>query len=328
MATFNITGIDAAAKKNPDTFRTLRPAGAVELIKEHNDYDPYCVGVWFGGVRLGYVPGYKNAEGVYVGSDLQRRILKDGNTAAAVERFAYFDGEEWNEEGRGSLRSVTLNLDLPENEGGRVIGGKYQRVTSFIGYLNPYGAGDGLIRWAFDQSDTFDGYKAALNATAEAGTALHAAIESFFRGGAGKDLPEGLPPGFDRFRAKYDLEVIRMEERFFDNTLMVTGQPDWFGLVNGKLTVVDWKSSKKPSLKHELQLAIYAKNCQFDGQYAEQAMVVCWGSEQAQGFATRTINRAKIEQIYEGLKHLKQSMELCGCWVNKYWEEGSDEDTE
>lgn len=326
MSTFNITGIDAQAKKNNVQFSTLRPAGAVELRRdESNPYDPYAIEVWFGDVKLGFVPGCK-VNGEYVGSDLQKTIIRSGITTAAVERYAYKDGDNFNEEHKGLLGSVTLNLEIPENESGRVVGGNYLRCTQFISYFSPYGGGDGLIKWAYEQADTYEGYRKALNSTAERGTAMHTAIESYLRGEYSQEVLEALPYGWDNFVAKYDIDPCYMEKRFYDNTLMVTGQPDFVGFCNKKLMVLDWKSAPKPSMKHELQLAIYAKNAHWDGQNVEEAMVVCFGSDNKQGFATRTIKRDKIERIYSGMVLLKQVMDLCGVYVREYWNGEDDEE--
>lgn len=346
MSTFNITGIDAQAKKNNVQFSTLRPAGAVELRRDElNAYDPYAIEVWFGDVQLGFVPGCK-VNGEYVGSDLQKTIIRSGITTASVERYAYKDGDNFNEEHKGLLGSVTLNLEMPDNDSGRVIGGNYMRCTQFIGYLSPYGGNsDGLIRWAFDQAvdgvdeycptdseELFDAHKKALNNTCERGTALHLYIESDLRGEPTTGLLDAFPEISDfpniwaRFRDKYELDPCYMEKRFYDNTLMVTGQPDFVGFCNGKLMVLDWKSSAKPSMTHELQLAIYAKNAHWDGEKVEEAMVVCFGSDNKQGFATRTIKRDKIERIYSGMVLLKQVMDLCGVYVREYW--NGDDDKE
>jgi hypothetical protein len=300
---FSITGIEAQAKKNFESFKTLRPVGVVTLKHEpDNLYDPFCIGVWYDGILLGYIPALKE-NGEYVGSELQRKILEDGITTAKIAGYGYLDGKtDWNDEHRGRLGSVRLNIGEIEESFSPSIGGNYIRVTDFIGYLNPYGKSDGLIRWAYSQGNTFEDYEKALNLTAEAGTAMHTAIESDLRG----EPSDGLPDGWIKFREKYELDTIRMEERFFDSTLMVTGQPDWVGICNGKLMVLDWKSGKKPSLKHKLQLAIYAKNTQFDGKECEGAMVVCFGSDNKQGFATASMTKDQIETTYEAMKWLRK----------------------
>ena len=310
---FNATGIQAQSKKQFETFSSLRPVGAVSLVpRPDNEYDPFCIDVMLGDVCLGHVPARK-VGGKYVGSELQLHIIDGGIKTALIEDYAYIDGERWNREHVGMLGAVTLSIPDADEDFGRCIGGDYMRVTEFIGYLNPYGKSDGLIKWAYSQGATYEDYEKALNSASEAGTAMHAAIEAYFTDGTSSDA---LPSGWARFCEKYELETIRMEERFYDSTLMVTGQPDWLGMCNGVLTVLDWKSGKKPSLKHKMQLAIYAKNCIFDGALPE-AMVVCFGSDNKQGFATSTMKHEAIETYYEAMKHLRKVVDVIGCTWNK-----------
>jgi hypothetical protein len=317
-----ITGIQAEAKKNFETFSKLRPVGAVSLVHDaENEYDPYCIRVIYETddslVCLGYIPAEKR-DGKYVGSELQKHIIENKITIAAIDSYAYIDdGGVWNEGHRGHLQAVTINIDaIRENDSGRAIGAKYMRVTNFISYFDAYGGGDELIKWAFEQSDSYDGYIEALNKTAEDGTALHDLIERHLRGEK-VELPDNVKAFFE----KYEVDPCYMEERFYDNTLGVTGQPDFVGFVNGELAVVDWKSSKKPSTKHVIQAAIYAKNAQWDGIKPEATYIVAFGSDNKQGFSVKRTKRSKNEEIYGGMQHLKKCMELCGVWVpeDKYW---------
>jgi hypothetical protein len=322
----NLRGIKAEAKKEFQTFQTLRPSGVVSLVHDpDNEYDKFCIRVVYETadslVCLGYIPAKKVGKD-YVGSEVQKHIIDNGLTVAMIKDYAYTDtdGETWNHDHVGHLQSVTIDLEVPENDSGKIIGGRYLRVTDFISYFSPYGKSDGLIKWAFEQSDTYEGYREALNKTAEAGTAMHSTIEAALRG----EKADGLPAGWDAFVKKYDLDPCYMEKRFYDNDLMVTGQPDFVGFCNGKLMVLDWKSSKKPSLKHAIQLAVYAKNAQWDGKKPEGAMVCCFGAENKQGFSTSTIDAAKIESIYIGMKHVRAAMDACGVWISedKHYSEG------
>lgn len=309
---FKVTGIEKQAQKNLLTFGKINPTGAVRFVRdEGNKYDPYCIEVWWKDIMLGYVPAYKE-NGVYVGSELQKRLIEGGIEMATISKVGWYDGQSWNNDGDGWVQSVEISLDIPEHDSGRIAGADYMRVTQFIGYFSPYGGNsDGLIRWAYDQAPTFDGYKDALTKTSEAGTEMHTAIEQYLRGECGLDNPN-LPEGWVNFINKYDIEPIMMEERFYDNELMVTGQPDFFGWVNGVLSIIDWKSSKKPSLKHKIQGSIYAKNCYCDGVTAEQALVVAFGANTKQRFSVGSVNREQIENNYEAMRLLRRMIDLTG----------------
>jgi hypothetical protein len=104
---------------------------------------------------------------------------------------------------------------------------------------------------------------------------------------------------------------------------MVTGQPDFAGYIEykGKRVpcLLDWKSSRKPSKKHEMQISIYAMNSKVDDQDIEGAMVVAFGADNKQGFATKWVTREQIESNYQGCLHIKKAMECVGCYISNYY---------
>jgi hypothetical protein len=313
---FKITGIEAQAKKNFLTFASLRPTGRVVLKPEpENAYDKFCVGVWYGDVLLGYIPAQKE-DGVYVGSELQKHIISNAVGFATISAYSYIgkDGR-WNTDHDGWLQSV--ELELPDAGGVEPPDDRYKRVTEFISHYSHEGKADNLIKWAFSQGDTFEKYATALQKTADDGTAMHEAIENFFRWPSmspdspfPEEMATKLPSGFRAFVDKYNPRMAYMEQRFYDDTLMVTGQPDFVGYVGDKLVVIDWKSSKSVSMKHKLQAAIYAKNAQHEGSRAVGAMVVCFGAKTKQGFSVCELDYSKINSIYEAMRHLKSAMDI------------------
>jgi hypothetical protein len=315
---FNITGIEAQRKKMFETFQELKPVGLVTLTPEpENQYDKFCIGVWYEGTLLGYVPALKEG-GVYIGSEIQRHILKNNITELPIVRYGYLSaGGEWNDRHDGWLQSVTLLLPDADADFGVAQG--YKRVTEFISYFSPGGKMDNLIKWAFSQGSTFEEYEKALQKTADDGTDMHAAIEEYFRWPLDHketpfppELAVRLPPGWNAFVEKYQPRMAYMEERFKDDTLMVTGQPDFVGYVGDRLMVLDWKSSKAVSMKHKLQAAIYAKNVKHEGCSAVGAMIVCFGAKNKQQFSACELDLEKINSYYEAMKHLKVVVDTCG----------------
>ena len=308
MISFKVAGLMSQGEE----VTSLRPDGFVLFKAEpENEYDPGAVAVYYGGVRVGYVPksgGYQK----------QALAALKGKVVSCSYVHAYKDSKPlWNDEGEGELRSIRVEIEEKKEEGGKVIGGQYLRVTSFLKHFDPYGGGEGLIRWAFGQGQTFDEYKEALNKCADDGTLMHDAIEQSFKDGGGE---EHLPEGWQNFVDKFEPEFCYGEERFYDSTLMVTGQPDFVGYITFKgrrvLAVVDWKSSKKPSIKHKLQASIYATNVEWDGEKPELALIVAFGADNKQRFSASAVSADQIANNYQAMRHIKKAMALTGVRIN------------
>lgn len=82
--------------------------------------------------------------------------------------------------------------------------------------------------------------------------------------------------------------------------------------------VVDWKSSKRPSLKHKIQTSIYAKNCFIDEQPIECAMVVAFGADTLQGYSIGYVDQEQIESNYLAMTHIRKAMECVGIIADEY----------
>jgi hypothetical protein len=322
MENFNIAGLTFLRDRSPEIGK-LRPVGAVAFEAEpDNAHDPGAVKVLYRGEHVGYVPR----------GDFQAIALKRG--IASILEYIYLGDKEkyppkgWNSDNDGILQCIKVGWDQ-EEEGGRVIGGKYLRVTTFLKFFDPYCGGDGLIKWAFKQAvegyrkeddldwkKLYDGYRAALNKTAEAGTEMHDNIERYLDTGERGELPEG----WDAFEKKYEPEMLSAEIRFYDNKLMVSGQYDFLGYITIKgarvLALLDWKSSKKPSIKHRLQVSIYAYNVRWQGERPACAMVVAFGADNNQRYSASTVTLEQIESNYMGMRHVRAAMDACNVWVS------------
>jgi hypothetical protein len=307
-----LVGVTFASNYDP-SIKKLRPSGVVSFEAEPtNEHDPNAVKVMYKDKHIGYVPKSEEA---------QKYALEHG-TATIID-YAYYDNDiKWNEQHIGEFQAMTFQIGDVELDNGRIIGGQYLRCTQFLKYFDPYGSSEGLIRWAFGQGDTYDQYEEALNQSAENGTLMHEAIENYFDDDKFSD-ENYIPKGWDNFVEKYQPTFVWGEERFYDNNLMVTGQPDFAGYIEykGKRVpcLLDWKSSRKPSKKHEMQISIYAMNSKVDDQDIEGAMVVAFGADNKQGFATKWVTREQIESNYQGCLHIKKAMECVGCYISNYY---------
>ena len=119
----------------------------------------------------------------------------------------------------------------------------------------------------------------------EDGTAIHKVPEDIL---AGKELDVGAIErtevklgalAFLHFQSKYKLEPISLERKVFSIKYGYAGTVDYYGLLNGKLTVLDWKSSKAIYEDYPLQVAGYANALVEEGFKVEQTAVVRLGKD-------------------------------------------------
>ena len=93
------------------------------------------------------------------------------------------------------------------------------------------------------------------------GSQVHEAIMQYFKTGKEPvDPPEQVANAFLaflEFKDEHKLETMLVEERLFADDWC--GQLDWYGLLDGKTYVLDWKSSKGHYRDMRIQAAAYRK---------------------------------------------------------------------
>ena len=293
---FNVAGITFS--KAFDSIADERPIGQEVRFRRDrdNDHDENAIAIYLTNRpiskysrHIGYVPKR---------GGIQQDVLHCGGWGKIID-YGYTDdgGDTWNDEHRGRLQSITIEIEIPDNLK------SYQRVTSFLKYFDASGGSDSLIKWAFSQGSTYDEYTEALNETSINGTAMHDAIEQYLRDGTES---QHLPEGWSNFVEKYKPEPLVMEKRFFDDQLGVTGQYDFHGSIEWKgeriPVIIDWKSSKAPRLSHKLQASIYARNV----DCVDGAMIVAFGAQNKQRFSGSFITSEQIDQYYGAMVKLSE----------------------
>ena len=309
-----LAGVTFAGDRNP-AIKKLMPQGSVSFEAEpDNEHDSNAVKVMYKDLHIGYVPK----------SDTAQEFCMKHKTGKIID-YIYYDSDlKFNNKHIGQFQGMTFEVgDEIVEENGRIIGARYQRVTSFINYFNSSGSIDPLINWAFNNSidGTFQGYKEALDQAAKNGTKMHEAIENYFKNPT--PFPPDVPEGFYNFVKKYNPEFVWGEKRFYDNNLMITGKPDFAGYIEYKgrrvPCLLDWKSSKRPNKKHELQISIYAKNSYVEDQEIEGAMVVAFGSDNKQGYSTKWLSKEQLESNYQAAEYIRKAMDSMGVYINEYY---------
>lgn len=99
-----------------------------------------------------------------------------------------------------------------------------------------------------------------LENAAVRGTRVHAVCESIVSGEGAWDVDDSIAGYVKSFESWWSLghNVVAMEQRFFDDSLMITGQCDLIVDSPQGLKIVDLKTSAKPSKTWPLQGAAYA----------------------------------------------------------------------
>lgn len=115
---------------------------------------------------------------------------------------------------------------------------------------------------------------------ADMGTYVHNWIEAFVKGeNPEQPVSEKLKKvleNFVEFWKDNDIEVLSAERMLCSPSLMLAGTPDLVCRVNGKLTIMDWKTGKGIYPNYFLQLAAYALMLEeeYPDQKVEQLCVV------------------------------------------------------
>ena len=326
MITFGVRGLIADTSNND--VKTLRPVvgSAVKLVAEpDNKHDKNAVAVYWNKHKLGYVPSIKTLQETSlhhkIGTVLSYGYTEDG-------------GNNWNDDHKGKLGSVKIGLGKAEVEDdfSPAVGQLKPRISSILSYFNYTGNVDGLIRWAFQNADSFDGYKDALQKTADKGTDVHNAIESYikdnvFRDGLDIFDPKALklgskniPEGWFNFMKKYKVRPISLEERLIDSQLGITGQYDMLAYIEHKgvekVAVIDWKTSKKVTDKHRLQCSFYVntwyKNVSTSESFNTVGMVVAFGGNNKQGYSCGIVESDEWQNYYMAVSRIKDALDILG----------------
>lgn len=283
-AQFNVAGITFRLKDTPELAR-MRPFGPVTVAPEpDNKFDPKALKVLWGQVHLGYVP-----KGPY--QDQIHALLAAGSAfSCEVASCGWREDGEWNNEGVGDLSAITLSLSTDGEQSWFLKDGEaFIRITSLL-HNYSQGGRDNLDKWMC-KFGSYEAYSAEMNRLAALGTAMHAAVESFFS--KGKAGP-GMPAGFhDWLATEKGLKPLSMEERVWDTLIGVCGQYDLFAETEQGRIVYDWKSAKVIRFQHRLQACFYGKH-----KGADFVRVIAWGASNKRGYSMWTGDKATIEKGY------------------------------
>ena len=203
------------------------------------------------------------------------------------------------------MAAITVAIVTDGDESFRVKDGiTYGRISQFVKCFIP-GDRTALDRWMIDGFRNYDHYLKYMSKVASEGTAMHRALEQYFKSQGRVVDAAHLPQKLKTLIETYDLKFIEGEETMFDNKTLLSGTYDWFGWVHDKRTVIDWKSATRVRLGHRLQSCWYAHCKSQEINEPVCAMVVAWG-----GYDVWMGTPEQVDKGYEIIRHLVRSTAL------------------
>ena len=150
---------------------------------------------------------------------------------------------------------------------------------------------DRLLMWSNSLGFRRIKYDEELNRRAEFGTVVHEALERIM-----SKKPDGILHvnalevsklksiisnfmEFINYNKLSPDDTLHTEISLGSSTLGYAGTCDWIGMFNGKLTLLDYKTSKKPNETMYMQLAAYNELLKESGIYIEQAGILTVGEK-------------------------------------------------
>lgn len=198
-------------------------------------------------------------------------------------------------------------------------GTRVPSVTTYLGIL----AKPALIHWAWELGVQGLDYRKVRDQAGDVGTLVHYLILCKLKGEE-PDLSTYTPQDaalaaspmskFEEWLKEHELEPILMETPLVSETYRFGGTPDFYGKVDGHLTLLDFKTSKEIYQETFYQLAAYAWLLTEHGCFLEFRRVLRIGKSEDEGFEYRDMgdleNHWKLflacQEIYELQKVIRR----------------------
>lgn len=188
-------------------------------------------------------------------------------------------------------------------------------VTTITGLLNK----PALVAWANKLGlQGIDSTK-YVDVTAQVGTCFHHMAESDLLG-VQPNLDEYSPDVIDRaenallkyfeWRKNNDIELIFVEKPLVSEKYLYGGTLDIYGILNGKKTLVDLKSSKAIWEEFFYQLAGYNNLLEEQDYFPEEYRILRFGRDESEGHEEMVLSREALETYWEIFYHLLQVYHL------------------
>lgn len=137
-------------------------------------------------------------------------------------------------------------------------------TTTVVGRFKDSG---GLIHWAWNLGMQGIDYKAKRDSAADTGSYGHAMIEQRVKGlpiecpseatDTQREQAQKCLDNFDNWAAQNKMEIVATEMNLVSKDYLFGGTPDAVARLNGKLTLLDFKTSNRTYGEYAVQLAAY-----------------------------------------------------------------------
>jgi hypothetical protein len=290
MVTFGVSGITFRIKEQP-WLKHIKPKGFVSFLKEPtNEYDKNAVRIIYEGYHIGYVPATINKNWKH----------KTGT----IQSYAYINDEgEFNDKDDGILQAVLIEVKEEDADTPEVLRFDDMEITydrKSHTYSDAFGvllsasklpsllpsSTERLIRWAFDNFETYEECQKSYDSSADNGSKLHELCEKAIRG-------EKVMHPVSNFVSRYSPKLIQTEEIVYNAKNRIVGRYDAFVEISGKRVLIDWKSGKFKK-SYWVQLAFYATCLNTD-----EAWVVSFNTKSKQGYSISKINKEQIDEWFK-----------------------------
>lgn len=180
-------------------------------------------------------------------------------------------------------------------------------VTTVLGVLNK----PALIKWANDLGlQGIDSTK-YRDAAASIGTLVHAMVEAHLKG-LELDVTDFTPNeiqqaevGFKKFidwKTSRNFEIIASEQSLVSEINRYGGTIDCVAKVDGKITLVDFKTGKGVYDEMFAQVSAYNELLKEHGIHTEEIMILRIGRNDDEGFEVRTLQTSDIASYFNIFK--------------------------
>lgn len=186
---------------------------------------------------------------------------------------------------------------------GKVVPG----ATTITGLLNkPY-----LIKWANNLGLEGIDSSTYTDEAAKVGTLAHALIQADLQGESldmrqfspvQVDLAENAVLSFYEWKKRHKIEPIHCEVPFVSDAMRYGGTVDCYCILDGKPTLLDFKTSKAVYEEYFVQLAAYAELLREAGHPVAECRILRVGRDTTEGFEERSVaDTRKWFQIFRSL---------------------------